>query len=336
MTDIEDGKLLGWLNEVATEIVGAMDQARPPQPPRKAYTNWASALHHPCARYLTYKRLNWKDARPMDLDGRYRVEEGKYQEGVITRMLTESGFEVSMTQVHYDWPEYEISGRTDGSIFSLYEETGAQIEIPLEITTVNPYYWDGVKTIEDIKNHSKFWINRKASQLNLYLLMKALPAGMLAIKTFGKRPRLLPMLLDYELGEQDIKMAELVNRHVASGTYPDRIPYDSTVCEMCDFNHLCKPVKPTRAAEVDDKTAAKLVRYCDLQIYVDEQKELGKELIGEKKKPGVFYDQDMIIDDIEISTKRYDRNQKKCPKDCGLCAYEKIPIISTSIKRMGA
>ena len=335
MTDIQDGKLLGWLNGVAMEIVGSMDQARPPKPPWKAYTNWASALHHPCARHLTYKRLNWKDARPMDLSGRYRVEEGKLQEGVITRMLTDVGFEVSLTQVHYDWPEYEISGRTDGSLHRLYEPTGEQMEIPLEITTVNPYYWDGTKTIEDIKNHPKFWINRKASQLNLYLLMKPKPAGMLVLKTWGNRPRLLPMLLDYELGEQDIKMAELVNGHVAAGTYPDRIPYDNTVCEMCDFNHLCKPVRLTKAAEVDAATAAELVKYCDLQTAVDEQKQLAKKLIGEKKKPGIFYDKDMFIDDIEIKTKRYDRDQKKCPADCDLCTIEQIPIISTSIKRIG-
>ncbi|GAG21924.1 unnamed protein product, partial [marine sediment metagenome] len=76
MTDIQDTEFLGWLDRVSMEITGALDEARPPQAPRKAYTNWASILHHPCGRMLTYKRLNWKEARPMDLDGRYRVEEG--------------------------------------------------------------------------------------------------------------------------------------------------------------------------------------------------------------------------------------------------------------------
>ncbi|GAG25041.1 unnamed protein product, partial [marine sediment metagenome] len=58
-------------------------------------------------------------------------------------------------------------------------------------------------------------------------------------------------------------------------------------------------------------------------------------LIGKKDKPGIFFDQDMFIDDIEIKTSRHDRDQKKCPADCDLCTINKIPIISTSIKRMG-
>lgn len=334
MADIKDTDYLDWLNGIAATIAGALDQARPPQPPRKAYTNWASILHHPCAKMLTHQRLDWKKARPMDLDGRYRVEEGKKQEGVITRMLEDIEYEVTLTQVHYEWPEYQISGRTDGSLHSLYKPTKEMLEIPLEITTVNPNYWNSTKTIGDIKAHPKFWINRKASQLNSYLLMKSKPGGMLVIKSWGRRPRLLPMLLDYELGEVDIKMAELVNGHVAAGTYPDRIPYDVTVCEMCDFNHLCKPVRLTTAIEVDAATGAELIHFCDLQDIVDEQKLLGKKLIGEKKKPGIFYDKDMLIDDIEIKTKRFDRSQKKCPENCDLFVTDKIPIVSTSIKRM--
>ena len=142
------------------------------------------------------------------------------------------------------------------------------------------------------------------------------------------------MMIDYELGEHDIQKAELVNKHVDAKTYPPGIPYDRTTCEMCDFNHVCKPIKLIKTKEIDKATGEDLARYCDLEDSVNERKRLAKKLIGKKEDPGIFYDQDLLIDDIEITTSRFERTQKICPPDCVLCVKEKIPVISTSIKRV--
>ena len=79
---IEGAELERELQIFAYEILNHIDAARPPKPPHDhSVHNWASEVGHPCRRNLTYCRTHWKERRPMDLRGRYRVEEGKKQEG---------------------------------------------------------------------------------------------------------------------------------------------------------------------------------------------------------------------------------------------------------------
>ena len=128
----------------------------------------------------------------MGLTGRYRVEEGKEQEKDLQLMLENVGFEVNMRQVSFFWEKYRISGKTDGALTLRPQSTPARQIVPIEIMSLQPWFWDNTRTIEEVKRHPKFWIKKKPVQLNCYLFMQGLPGGILGLKTFGKRPRLLP------------------------------------------------------------------------------------------------------------------------------------------------
>jgi len=311
---LEGKPLLRKLNSLSAEILNKMDADRPPQPPKDhSKSNWASEIHHPCKKMLTYARLNWQDRQPMGVDGSYRVEEGSQQETTIRHMLENVGFEVILNQVHFTWDEYQISGRTDGAVKLRLPKNIVQIA-PIEITTVQPWYWESTRTIEEIKTHPKFWIQRKASQLNIYYFMQNLPGGFLIIKTFGRRPRILPMLIDYDLAEQDIKTCEEVNLYVAEKEYPDRIPFDPILCGMCGFSHLCQPVTTTKMSELPEELVEHLKRYCDLQGHVDEHEHLRKYLVGTTDEPGYLRGKNCIYEDISIrSTPFVSRRVKGLP-----------------------
>jgi len=339
---VEEKQLLSQLQNFSTQLESSLDSAcmkgelpftEERKAPYERYHNYASDLHHPCNRHLTYAWLNFDQRRPMSLDLLWRIKEGKEVEARVKRDLGAMGFEIFKSGESFKWPEYKIKGKIDGAL----PLPGSRIEYPVEVKSVHPNYWNSTRTIEEIKSHPKFWINKITSQLNLYLLMGGIPAGFLILATFGKRFRILPMLIDYELGEHDLQKAEIINKHVAAKTFPERIPYDSTVCEMCDFNHICQPVKTTELiTEVTPEDEADLIKYCDLKDgAVAEFKELQKKLVGDKKKPGIFRGKDLLVGDIGVYTKIYPKKQKRCPKDCDLFTYEEIEIVSTSIERIG-
>lgn len=302
---LEGRELERKLISLSNEILNKMDADRPPKAPwNHSENNWASEIHHPCKRFLTYCRLDWENRQPMSIDGRYRVEEGKKQEITMKHMLEDVGFEVNLAQVSYKWGEYKISGKTDGSVTLRLPGDREQI-CPIEITTVQPWYWESTRTIEEIKNHPKFWINRKPSQLNTYFFMQNLPGGFLIIKTFGKRPRVLPMLIDYDLGERDIQTCEEVNLYVEERQYPDRIEFDSVVCGMCGFSHLCEPIRTSNISGMPPELIPHIQRYCDLQPHVDEFNHLQKYLIGSGKEPGLLRGKNIFHGDITIGSSSF-------------------------------
>jgi CRISPR/Cas system-associated exonuclease Cas4 (RecB family) len=330
-TALEERGLSLLLEDHAVKVINSLDEAYKPEGPNERYHNYASDLHHPCRRYLTYAWLNWQDRKSFTVETEYRLKEGREQEWRIKRELGNVGFEIFESGKSFKWPKYKIKGKIDG----VWRVEGTNY--PVEVKSISPYYWDSTRTVEDIKKHSKFWIRKITSQLNIYMLMMGIPGGFLALVTFGKRPRILPMLIDYELGEQDIQTAEAVNAHVAVRTYPDPIPFDPSVCGLCDFDHLCQPVKHTPfTSGVGPAEETDLKRYCDLrENEVAEYKDLEKKLIGKKEKPGIFYGHDLMVGDIVISTNRYFKKQAKIPQEVREKYIEEIEVVSTKIERLG-
>lgn len=350
---LDDKTLLQSLDKIAFEIGNKLDAFRPVKAPWKHYTNWASEINFPCRRMLTYARLNWKDRRPMDLKGRYRVEEGIEQEKWVKRVFSEIGYEVDLSATHWDWEKYEITGRIDGALKTeiplqqtLVIPGGAEIGqtiflvIPVEVKSMRETYFQSTRTIEEIKCHTKWWINKYTSQLNTYLLMMGLPGGLLVLKTFGQRPRILPMLIDYELGEKNIQTAEFVNNCVKKKFLPSRIIYTPEVCDLCGFNHLCHPVKTTDiidGTQIPPETIAEMTRFCDLQDQLDginpDFNRLQKKLIGDKKKPGIFRGKNALFEGFEIISKPGKRKTYNVPKNIKDPFLEEVDTMSTKIER---
>lgn len=319
--------LYSKLNEVAAEMGAKLDAARPAREPYDhSLNNWASEVPHPCLKNLVHCRVDWRKRQPMGIDGRWRVAEGTRIEWEVTKWLGDIGFELTQSQRRFctddpgmeEYRDLHISCKIDGASpmnGKLPEPFSRLKEIPVEIKTVNPNYWNSTKTIEDINRHPKFWIKKMTGQLNIGIVLSRSPGGLLIIATFGKKPRILPMLFSQDLWDRDQATARKVNAHVEAGTYPEPMPFDATVCGMCDFNHICQPIRPTKMTQIDPLDIFKLEQYLEFKDQKKKFDELHAELIGSKSKPGKYHGQDGVIEDIEISTTYQTRKSYKIPPE---------------------
>lgn len=301
------------LDQMAMEIDGGIAnfmqiESEKRGPSDHSQWNWASELHHPCDRFLVYARLHWRDRKTKTIDSLFRLKEGIDQEGKLSDLLVKAGFRFKYGQMPLQWDKFQIRGRIDGVIPSRGRK-----EYPAEVKSVSPWYWESTSSVDKIRNHNKFWINRIPSQLNLYLLMKDAPGGFLILITFGQKPRILPMLIDYELGELDLQQAERINAHVETKEFPQRIPYASEICGLCDFEHLCQPMKFAEITEATPEQIKDLKRYLEISPYYYEYSKLKKKLIGDKDKPGDFWGKNTLVEDIEVSSSKYDQTYYDVP-----------------------
>lgn len=335
------------LNEIATEISAKLDDERKPWPPSDhSLNNWSSEIHHPCLKNLVHCRVDWQQRQSIDIDGMWRVAEGIDKEWFIKKWLGNIGYELSQSQRRYStddvgmekYKHLHISGKIDGLCplkKKLPEPFSRLREIPAEIKTVGPHFWNSTETIEDIKTHSKHWIQKYPSQLNNYLVMGNAPGGFLIIVTFGKKPRILPMLFDEDLWEYDRRRVEKVNAHVDAKTYPEPMPFDPTICGMCDFNHICTPLKSTGIIEIPEVNEIELQMYLELKDQAVEFNKMHKELVGNNDKPGKYYGKSGFVGDVEIKTKHSPRSKfPGIPKEVKEPYREEYTLIQTTIERI--
>jgi len=348
----EQSPLYLGLNNLALEISSKLDAERQPWEPRNhlAY-NWASEYHHPCKKYLVHCRLDWKKRQGIDLDGRWRVEEGTDKEWAVKKWLGNVGFEITQSQAYWNTDDVDllefkalkISGKIDGMVATNGKLPGAfqhVREIPVEVKSTSPHFWDSTKTIEDIKRHSKFWISKIPSQLNTYLVFTRSPGGLLILCTFGKRPRIIPMLFDPKLWETDCTLVKSVNYYVRMKKYPEPMPFDPTICGMCDFDHICTPLKTTGLIEIDAIDEMELELYLELKDQKKQFDDMHARLIGKKDKPGKYHGKEAMAGDIEIKTVRYPKKKYEIPDKIMTPLKEKYrakdeEVVKTTIERIG-
>lgn len=351
-------QLLLTLNNIALEIESRLDKKRLDAREQWDHSsgNWASDLHHPCTKFLVHARRDWQSRPMMDLRGCYRTEEGYDKESKFRDMLSRIQIDIDGTQRKYNTKTLEglvnlkLGMKIDG-VFDL-KKFGWQFpppfenvrEIPWENKSVAPHYWDSTKTIEDLKRHPKFWINKIPSQFNSCLLFENWPGGLISLMTFGKKPRILPMLFDKELWEHDMGQLEKVNKHIDDGTFPPPIPYDPDVCGLCDFDHICQPLTAKgNLIEITEGETPELELYCDLQEQIKELKKkfdpLNAKLVGNKEKPGRYFGKEGMFDEYEITTsiqnrKRIQEDKKAELKKLTELFQEPYNLTTTKIKRM--
>jgi len=333
-----DRLVLAQAEEIASEIGQRFDAERQGkrEPWDHSASNWASEIGHPCKKFLVHARVDWRERQLMDIDGEYRVEEGNRAEWELKKDLGDIGFQLNETQRTFTIPELKVRGKVDG-LLPLNREIRTHpklIAVPCEIKTVNPNYWLTTKTIDDIKQHRAWWIRGYPSQLNAYLYASDSPFGYFILKTFGKRPRVLPMLLDYDRLDGDFRKIEDVNRHVEAGTYPEPIPYDPQVCGMCDFSHLCQPLRATEMEEISPGDVPMLELYLEYKDAKEKFEDFHKTLIGTKDKPGRYYGKNAIVNDITISTEVQRRKYYDVPDEVKAPYAETREIIITRIERI--
>ena len=210
--------------------------------------NYAYNSGHPCARNLVYNRLNWQEKALPGTNSLLIFREGNLHEDAVIKLLTESGIKIIETQRPFEIKQIQLRGKIDGQIMD--DETGKKY--PAEIKSMNPFDWEKINSLADMQNSTKVWIRGYVTQMMIYLLGLEKENGIFILKNkVSGALKFILCPLDYEYAEKEFKKLELVNKHVEAGTYPDRIE-DRSVCQYCDFKHLCLPDEVSNAISIND------------------------------------------------------------------------------------
>lgn len=209
--------------------------------------NYAYNAGHPCARNLVYHRLNWQEKALPSTGTLLIFREGNLHEDSVIKLLLDSGIEIIETQRPFEIKQIQLRGKIDGQIKL---EDGKLI--PAEIKSMNPFDFEKINTIEDMKKSVKVWIRGYVTQMMMYLFGMEKEIGVFILKNkVNGELKFVMCPIDYESAEKDWKKLELVNKHVAAGTYPERIE-DRSVCRYCDFKHICLPDESSEAMNITD------------------------------------------------------------------------------------
>lgn len=211
-------------------------------------SNHASRLGHPCLRALFYDRTAPEAKLPPSVRQAFIFKLGHVIERESRHELEGVGYKVVPPLQAYDYPEHNIVGSLDG-ILPLPSGT-----YPLEIKSVERHAWEQLIGLTDMTHSKKWWIRGYVAQVNLYCVLANYEnGGVLWLKskhTFEHRAIFVP--LDLELAEECLQKAEAVNLHIDCKEPPGRMPFDASVCGLCDYaGTICSPPQPPRP-RIDD------------------------------------------------------------------------------------
>lgn len=252
--------------------------------------NRSSELGHPCVRYLTYLRTHWQERAPHSVALQYLFDERRRQEDHAVEDLKEAGYFFVEQQRPFAWDKYQISGRIDGQI-GLPRGATNPVLVPAEIKNINQWEWERVDPnggARQFVDSEKIWLRKIPGQMAAYLLMNNKELGALILRNASDgRPKVVEVAIDWEVGEEILRKAELVNAHAAAGTLPERIPFSEEVCGRCPFFHICLPDEALRAGASfldDPDLEAKLIRRAALEAASREYERLDKEVKAVAKR----------------------------------------------------
>lgn len=210
-------------------------------------SNRASDLGHPCLRYHVYNRTRWQDRALHDVGLQQVFDMGNEIERIVLRQLQDAGFQIIEQQRAFSWDKYNITGMIDGKILHEHEA------IPFDVKSCSPWAFKAINSIDDLKKSKHLYHRKYVTQLNLYMLMDGIDKGLFFFKDkTGGGLKEIWMQIDYELGEETLKRAEAINRHVDSGILPDQCsPACGCEMERCPFAHICLTEHIGKEVEID-------------------------------------------------------------------------------------
>lgn len=201
-----------------------------------------------CDRSIVYGVLNWQERPLHDENLQALFNEGNEQERRVVRELSDLGFEVILAQEPVVISAKDggklATGRIDGAIRWKGEL------FPLEVKFMNEHIFNQIQTVEDFQK--KPHLRKYMRQLPLYLYGKNKEQGFFLIVNGRGAWKLLPVYLDFGTCEWLLQRLERVYEHLKAKTYPDRIPYDQSVCDRCPFAHICLPDVVNKPADMID------------------------------------------------------------------------------------
>jgi len=272
----------------------------------RAKSNRASELGFPCDNYQVLLRLEGKPRRTIAREKVFRM--GTVLETPNMRLLQDAGISLRERIDEYTWPKYNIEGWLDAWV-EVPELT--KDKIPLEHKTCSPQVFKSVLSFrmkgESLTQSKYIWLRKYPGQLMIYCLLKGTELGLWFFFEKSSGDYFFWVLkLDYEYSEELIQRAERVENYVAKHEIP-KAEYKS-VCPKCDFNltrcFVGKDYGEGFEFVDSDELEAKIKRYLELEVYDSERKELHSEIIGERKKPGLFYGKNVVIGNYKVTSKK--------------------------------
>ena len=251
---------------------------------RPINSNTASELGHPCLLYHVYQRTRWQERTLHDARVQLIFGMGNAVEDLAMQELREAGFKVVEQQRPFSWPDYQITGTVDCKLLLDGEA------VPTEIKSCSPYMFDKINAIDDLTRGKYLYLRKYPAQLTLYLLMDNKERGVFLFKNKSNgQYKEIWMIIDYALGEELLKRAECINRHVAASTLPDPMEYDEGVCDKCGYVHICPVFHVGKEVTIldDEELASLLAEYERLKPYAkayDDVDRILKDKLSERDK----------------------------------------------------
>lgn len=238
MTTVQSGEAL--VEEIKNRQQISIEKLRRSDP---QHNPRASNIHE-CARNIAYQVLDWEKKAPFDDWLLARFEEGRRQEVAVVQRLRSMGFEIIEQDINgqltISIPEQNgsefrrgevLTGRIDGLI--KWEDKW----IPFEVKSLNPNLFAGIKTLDDFQKKPLY--RRYLRQMQMYLFGRNAEMGIFILTDCQGHDIAIPIYLDLGEAEWILKHLEKAARAIKKREYPDRIPYDVSICGKCPFSTIC-------------------------------------------------------------------------------------------------
>lgn len=261
------------------------------------HVNRASAIGHPCDRYLTYSRTHWEEKQPHDIGLQYVFDLGNLYEQAFLTDLREAGLHIEEQQSAFFDKRYNLSGHIDGKL----PLNGRRY--PIEVKSMSPFIWEKINSAEDLRESRYPYIRGYVDQVLCYLFLHEEELGYLfLVNKVSGQVKQIEINLDYDRMEKVLQKCERINAHVSAGTLPDRIEWEEPVCGRCGFLNICYPDRDFGAGVQmieDSELEAMLDRRSALAGVVAEYNEVDKAI-----KKAVNGNEQVICGHWEISGKK--------------------------------
>ncbi len=215
---------------------------------------------HDCDRHNFYGMVEGDQRSKWDAFVQAKLDAGKARELSIKRELLDLGYEPLMAgevlEIKGAQGEVLARGRTD---LSLALPSNFRLTCPVEVKCTQTHIWAGLNHWRDLLRNS--WTRKYVRQLMLYMRAKGLKEGLFLIDDFQGHWKILPVEIDEEFIADAVQKIKTAAAARITGKAPERIPYDHSLCGMCNFKHVCIPdiMADPRIKIVDNAALAKLL-----------------------------------------------------------------------------
>lgn len=245
----------------------------------------ASNVGHPCERFLYFSIKNWEDKKLHGATTQCIFDLGNKIEEYVIETLKEAGFEV-ITPTVRAWKVNKplITGRED---LRIKMEDGEFY--PVEVKGLAPQEWEKLNSVEDFLNSKRYYVRGYPAQLYIYMYQFNKEKGYFALanKLTGEI-KLIEVPFDYEYVEKILKKAERIYECIEKEQLPESCS-DISVCENCDFAHIC--TANINRADIDVDVSGELDELIEkkqeLSKYTRELEDVKnsiKKLVGDRDK----------------------------------------------------